>query len=99
MGWGTDFKADIYISRETFDSVQSLKNKIEDVKDDIKDTMLLLHIYTQREPPHDAVHERKAEVNEICEYLIETHILLYKLELYLGFLEENNAEPKDFNIN
>ena len=36
MGWGTDFTADIYLSRERFETEYELDSKIEETKDYIR---------------------------------------------------------------
>ena len=35
MGWGTDFKANIYLNRLTFSSKYDVEDKITDLKEDI----------------------------------------------------------------
>lgn len=92
MGWGTDFTADIYLSKERFDDITQVEEKIREVKDQIefyrqkilmicmggKDSFDLLDCEDNRMDSVDVVQNR---VNEILDFMLELNDDLFKYEL------------------
>lgn len=96
MGWGTNFTADIYLSRERFETEYELDLKIEEMEDYIrivrekilmtcmigKDAFNIEDCEGNKCEPVDVVH---TNVNELLDWLIEKNNQLYTYEL----LKEN----------
>ena len=92
MGWGTDFTADIYISRERFKNEYELDEKIKETKDYIRVVRekILMACMNGKEAFNledcegnkcdlvDVVHRN---VNEWLDWLIELNDKLYMYEL------------------
>lgn len=92
MGWGTDFTADIYLSRERFETEYELDSKIEETKDYIrvvrekilmacmnsKDAFNIEDCEGNKFDLVDVVHRN---VNELLDWLIEMNDKLYMYEL------------------
>lgn len=92
MGWGTDFKANIYLSRERFETIYELDSKIEETQDYIRMVRekILMACMNCKEAFNvedcegnkcdlvDVVHRN---VNEWLDWLIELNDKLYVYEL------------------
>ena len=92
MGWGTDFTADIYLSRERFETIYELDSKIEETKDDIrvvrekilmacmngKDAFNIEDCEGNKCDLVDVVHRN---INEYLDWLLELNNKLYEYEL------------------
>jgi hypothetical protein len=46
MGWGTDFKADIFLNREIYKSEYELDDQIEEIESDIVNTRAKILMYS-----------------------------------------------------
>lgn len=92
MSWGTDFTADIYLSRERFETEYELDEKIEETQDYIrvarekilmicmngKGAFNLKDCEGNKCDPVDVIH---TNVNEWLDWLIEKNNQLYTYEL------------------
>ena len=92
MGWGIAYTADMYISREHFDDITQVEDKINETKEQIefyrqkmlmicmggKDSFDLLDCEDNRMDAVDVVQNR---VNEILDYMFELNDNLFKYEL------------------
>ena len=101
MGWGTSFKADIYLSRQTFNNRYELSEKIKELEGYIefsKGKLTSLAVAT----PKDIVIEKNDEgymespfdqilrkTTEIFEFMEENYRELNKLYQYQEYLEDN----------
>lgn len=103
MGWGTDFKANIYLSRERFKTEYELDSKIEETKDYIrvarekilmacmngKDAFNIEDCEGNKCDLVDVVHRN---VNEWLDRLLELNDKLYEYELLkLNFDKRENT--------
>ncbi len=97
MGWGIEFKADIYISKQSFNSINDVKNKIESIKNLIEVTKKdILIIASSR--PSDCVEKDEVRAPAIVSYDIVNDDLellgeLYN-ELFLLKLLKDNFDDK-----
>ena len=92
MGFGTDFTADIYLSRERFETEYELDSKIEETKDYIRVVRekILMACMNGKEAFNvedcegnkcdlvDVVHRN---INEYLDWLLELNNKLYEYEL------------------
>ena len=92
MGWGTDFKANIYLSRERFETMYELDSKIEETKDYIRVVRekILMVCMNGKEAFNvedcegnkcdlvDVVHRN---INEYLDWLLELNNKLYEYDL------------------
>lgn len=96
MGWGTDFTADIYISRERFDNEHELDEKIKETKEwiqTVREKILMVCIGGKdsfnlkdcEDNNCDAVDVIHRNINEWLDWLIEENDKLFCYEL----LKEN----------
>lgn len=96
MGWGTDFTADIYISRERFDNEHELDEKIKETKEwiqTVREKILMVCIggkdsFNLKDCENnncDAVDVIHRNINEWLDWLIEENDKLFCYEL----LKEN----------
>lgn len=103
MGWGTDFTANIYLSRERFETEYELDSKIEETKDDIRVARekILMACMNGKEAFNiedcegnkfdlvDVVHKN---INEWLDWLLELNDKLYEYELLkLNFSKRENT--------
>ena len=95
MSWGTSFKADIFISRQTFDSVHDVRASIKDYEDSIQHLEKRLMMLVAATPSGD-ITELQYEVEEILEGLRHDLHNLEMLRLFGEHLEENGKDPKEF---
>lgn len=92
MGWGTDFTADIYLSRERFDTEYELNEKIKETKEwiqTIREKILMVcmggknafNLKDCEDNECNAVDVVHRNVNEWLDWLIEENEKLYRYEL------------------
>ena len=97
MGWGTDFNTNIYLSRQIFNGKADVEDKIDELEREVNNSKSMLKMFAASTPndivpeewedsPLDWIHN---QMNEIFDTLQEDIINIYKLELYLEYLEEN----------
>jgi hypothetical protein len=100
MGWGTDFTADIYLSKETYGSIYELEDKIKEDEKYLEDINAKILMYASSNPkdlvPEDWKDEPinfiHFEVKKLLDELYETDMLLCRRYLYLEYLKEHNIE-------
>ena len=92
MGWGTQFTADIYISRERFANEYELDSKIEELKDyiQIAKEKILMACMNGKDAfslndcegnECDAVDVIHSKVSDMIQWLLECNEKLYQYEL------------------
>ena len=103
MGWGTDFKIDIYLNRKVFSNKYEVEDKISELEQSIENNKSLLKIYASSTPSDIIPEEYKDdpigwinnEINLIFETIEEELLDCYRFRLYLEYLEENTIESKE----
>lgn len=104
MGYGTDFKADIYLNRMIFTNKYELENKIEENKGYISDSIQKIKMFAAANPRDIVDAEWKEEpinwinnqINDLMESINEFSFENYRLELYLDYINDecNGIIPK-----
>lgn len=100
MSWGTDFKADIYLSRQAFHNIYELEGKIKDNEKIIESVKQRLMMYASASPSElvpedweeDSVNFLAQRIEELLEELEDLTIENYKLNLYLETDPFNKVE-------
>lgn len=103
MGWGTQFKTEIFLSKEIYNSIYEIKDEIEDIKKNInylESKVLILIGSTPKDIiPEDWNEEPNSwlvsEFNGIKTEIESDYQRLFRLELFLDYLETNNIDPKN----
>ena len=99
MGWGTEFKTEIYLNRMTFENKGILEDEIEELEQTIERYKRELLMYCSAnvrelipkdwdEEPITFIYNK---VNELLSQLEEDTLLLYKLELLLENFDAKNG--------
>jgi len=110
MGWGTSFKAEIYLSRQVFSSKGELDEKIKEIEEYIESAKLELTAYAVA-TPRDIIAEKDEsgyiqnpidgvlrKTREIFEWMEDNYRDLNKLYQYKQYLEENpDVDIKQFS--
>lgn len=102
MGWGIDFKAEVFLNKMTFGNIQEVKNKIEENNNYISDSKQKIKMFVSSTPINITPDEWKEEpINwlsseidilfEIIYDSIKENVLLYQ---YIEYLEEKNNSDK-----
>lgn len=85
MSWGTDFKTDIFIPRESFNNKQEIQNRYDEVEDDIRfleRELLACSVCNIKDlNQEDPIEYVRMKVDELLRDLREKHILSFKLYL------------------
>ena len=102
MGWGISFTPEIYISRERFDNVEEINDKIEELTASVNDSkqeisMLVLAtpkdiMPVDEEDPMDPTSYLQVKLNEIFEYMEENQYKLTLFRMLKEHIEENGIE-------
>lgn len=103
MSWGTEFKTDIYLSRQSYSSKYEVEEEMEKIENSIKDVENRIKMYVSSNPkdiiPDDWNEEPISWLNnnitEEFELYSECLIDRYKLNLYLKYLNENETKVDD----
>ena len=96
MGWGTDFKADIFLNRIIINNDSELDDLIREAEYDLNEIKTRLNMYVASNPKDITPDEWKEEslrflhtnVNELIDELQEKTVLQYNLGLYKQYLED-----------
>jgi len=102
MGWGVNFKTDIYLSRQEYnENIFQVKEKIDNLTDNIENIKIKLSMFCAA-TPKDIVPLEETSIDWIS---METQILFteyeeiirdrYKLYLYLDYLKEKNNKNEN----
>jgi hypothetical protein len=100
MGWGTDFKADLYLSRIIFTSIGEIEDKLKEYDESINNIEAEIKMYASSTPKDIIPDDYKDEpinwltlrLNELYENYRESLINGFKLSLYLEYVEENKID-------
>lgn len=97
MGWGTDFKADVFLNRQMFTNKHEVEEAIKEKINEIIQNEVLLLGYAMATPKDifpnsdDVAFDVKLAISEVLENLSELHVDRYKLSLYLESTYGNNT--------
>jgi len=99
MGWGTGFKADVYISRVDVKNVEQARCIIEDCQELINDAKTMLigfavatpHISSE-ESMGDMVRSMSFQVDDCVSTIVENAEKISLLRLYINGKEEETIE-------
>lgn len=98
MGWGIQFKSDIYLSRQEYVTKQEVQDKIDELNKDIDSYKNQIKMFASSNPkdiiPDDWKDEPIRWINNQIEELFllidEYTVDNYKLQLYLDYLNEQD---------
>jgi len=96
MSWGIDFKADIYLSRQSYSTKYEVEDKISEMNKIITDCESELKMFASATPkdivPPDYSEEQinwlSNQIAEILEMNQEYLLERYRLTLYLEYLND-----------
>lgn len=107
MAWGIDFKADIFLNRETYSNISELKDAIYDSEKELQEIRDRIYMLTSSRPKDIVPEEWKddvltylqTEVNRLFEEYDSMSEILLKRKLYLEYLKDNNIDKIDISKN
>lgn len=105
MSWGTTFEAEVFLSRESYDSIYQVESAIEEVRDDIKKARERILMYAaggcngvshndSDGAPINPIEALYNELNAWLELYDDYNLRLYKLLL---LKDDWNEQEKKFN--
>ena len=95
MTWGTDFTAEIFLSRQTFSRKYEVEIRIEELVELINECEALLKMYASATPNNivppeeESIEWLNTRINEELSMYQDYIINRYNLTLYLDYLGEN----------
>ena len=97
MAWGTDFKADIFLSRQSYTTKYEVQDKIKFTDELITDCEKKLQMYASATPKdiisgenlENCIDWLNHEITDVLDCYRESILERYRLELYLDFMVEN----------
>jgi uncharacterized protein YlzI (FlbEa/FlbD family) len=100
MGWGTTFKADIYLNRQSYQNKLQVEAAIDEQEEEIENCTKQLLMYAMAVPSdiippdwkEDAVMFVKEKVSEVIENMMEAKQSLVDPNHYLETFDENKGE-------
>jgi len=93
MGWGTDFKANIFLNRLVFSSKDEVEDKIEEIKSNIESEKRVIISYAHSKEVREEgeiidTDQLTYRINEKIDDITQHAKLLQLLELYLEHYDE-----------
>jgi hypothetical protein len=103
MGWEIEFKTNIYLSKQEYKTKREVQDKIDELNDDIDSYKNQIKMFASSNPkdiiPDDWKDEPIRWINDQTEELFSLMngyiIDVYKLELYLDFLTEQDESENN----
>jgi hypothetical protein len=100
MSWGTDFRTDIFISKQVFGSKGDIEMKLEELDKTINGIEAQIKMYASSTPKDIIPDDWKEEpvnwldirLNELFENYQEALDERYKIYLYRDYVNENNID-------
>jgi len=100
MGWGTDFKADVYLNKLTFINELEVQNKIDENISDIQDAKQRIKMFASatlsdiipddwKDEPIDWLNNSLNELFETISQLTEENV---RLNQYIEYLDGNGED-------
>lgn len=104
MGWGTNFKTDVYLNKMTFRTILELEDAIRQEKEEIASGKELLKMYAAASPKDIFTIEEgdtimyaiNSYVDVVITSLIESGERLTKLEMFLEHLSETEEDIMNY---
>lgn len=98
MGWGTDFKIDIYLNRQIYKNKEEVEYKIEEDTEYLNSIKDKLKMFSSsnvsdiipKDWKEEPINWLNREINSLIDEYDITKDNLMKLKLYLEYLIENN---------
>lgn len=105
MGWGTNFKPKIYLSKQTYPTMGILSDSIEELEEDIQNHKASILMYVSSNPndiipddwKEDGVVFLQNKINDLLETLEEDMNNLQLLRLFKQHIEENDLNIEEFD--
>lgn len=99
MGWGIDFKADVFLSRQSYASKNEVEDRIRELESEINDCEATLKMYAASTPKDVYVLDGNESAIGWLNIEVNTQFGLYKdylynkyqLELYLEYLNDGGG--------
>ena len=101
MGWGTDFKTNVYLSRQIFKTEGELDYAIKEAEEAIQTNRELLLMMSMANPKdlieedEDALYATRNRVNDLINDLLEQCDKLTLLQLYFSAIQDGTAKFTD----
>lgn len=103
MGWGTEFKYDIYLSRRVYRAKWEVEDDVKNVEKEVERTKEQILMFCSASPntivsedyKDEAVNYIHREVSELFEFYEEQLLLLQNLKCYLEVYDEAKANERD----
>ncbi len=95
MSWGTSFDTNVFISRQTFQSVGAVQSAIEDYEDSIHWHEKRLSMYAAATPSD--LHDLGVDLDELFEGLTHDIAELQKLRMLKDYLEQTGKCPSELS--
>lgn len=101
MGWGTDFKASVFLNREVYSSKHQLEDAIAERESNIQNNREILLMIAMANPKdlvaedEDVVYANRNRVNDIVEDILEEQYKITLERLYLDAIEDGTAKFED----
>jgi hypothetical protein len=89
MGWGIEFNTDIYLSRESYNSIAQVEDTIIDLEESIQ-TIDIKLAFLLGGGVLDEKRNNLVELEELLETRDLNVIKKFKLELYKDYLKDKN---------
>lgn len=105
MGWGTDFKTNVYLNRQIFKNKQEVEDAIKEKEEQIQtDTELLLMIAMANpkdlvEEDEDVLYSTRNRATDHLNNIVLTQRELTLLCLYIDAIEDGTAKFTDDETN
>lgn len=103
MAWGTEFHTDIFISRQSFQTVYELDERINEIEQDIQNRNSRIKMFAAATPNNiippdgpDPLHYIEVNMDEELAMLEEDIRELYQLSLFKEHLQETGKDPSEF---
>ena len=98
MGFGTDFEINIFLNKQKYRTKEKVKEKIKGLEDYMYSVKCKLKMFASsnlsetvpKDWNDEPINWLNKEVEELLEELYEDSIEVYKLNLYIEYLDEHN---------
>jgi hypothetical protein len=99
MGWGTDFTANVYLNRMSFEAIEDVRNKIDENINVINDAKQKIKMFVSSTPigiipdewKEEPINWLNSEIDilfEIIDESIKENVILYQ---YVEYLENKSS--------
>lgn len=103
MGWGVEFKTDVFLNKETYGTQIELEDAIKETEDDQQKMISRVMMIVSANPKDVVPEEWKdqpidflyTEIDNLMDEILETERLLVKRYMYLEYVKENGIVQQD----